>query len=205
MAVPLRNARLDARDIAVAANGRDRPAAIVCNAHITGLAVARSLARRGVPVIGLDREPHGVALASNALVAAAVCHDPIAQEEAFVADVLAIGEHLDRPAVLFGCMDEWVLALSAGREALGGAFAKNPYLCLFVASGWYDLATPYFATRHTLGHLALDPETRGNIRTEDYPVGHMVYLEKGSLAKLKADVAAFLRDATGGEGKPLRG
>jgi predicted ATP-grasp superfamily ATP-dependent carboligase len=122
MAVPLRNARLDAEQIATAANGHDRPAAIVCNAHITGLAVARSLARRGVPVIGLDREPHGVALASNALAAAAVCHDPISQEEDFIADMLAIGRHLDQPAILFGCMDEWVLALSAHRAELERSF-----------------------------------------------------------------------------------
>jgi hypothetical protein len=33
----------------------------------------------GVPVIALDREPAGVALASNAVVAAAICADPIAQ------------------------------------------------------------------------------------------------------------------------------
>ena len=122
MAPPLLNARLDAGEIAAAANGSSRPAAIVCNAHITGLAVARSLARRGVAVIGLDREPHGLALGSNALVAAGVCHDPITQEEEFVADLAAIGERLARPAVLFGCMDEWVLAMSAHRERLEAAF-----------------------------------------------------------------------------------
>src|SRR5215204_3650962 len=109
MAVPLQHARLDASAIAAAANTFEQPAAIVCNAHITGLAVARSLARRGVPVIGLDREPYGVALASKALVAAAVCQDPIGREEEFIADVTAIGESLRQPAVLFGCMDEWVL------------------------------------------------------------------------------------------------
>ena len=30
------------------------PAALVMNTHITGLAVARSLGRTGVPVVGLD-------------------------------------------------------------------------------------------------------------------------------------------------------
>src|SRR3954447_9522271 len=113
MALPLRNARLDDAEIAAAVNGSELPAAIVCNAHITGLAVARSLARRGVPVIALDREPAGVALASNAVAAAAVCADPISQEDAFIADIEAIGAHLARPAVLFGCMDEWVLAFNA--------------------------------------------------------------------------------------------
>ncbi|MGH2560271.1 MAG: S10 family peptidase, partial [Thermomicrobiales bacterium] len=34
-------------------------------------------------------------------------------------------------------------------EALRGAFAKNQFLRLFVASGYYDLATPYFATEYT--------------------------------------------------------
>ena len=55
MAVPLLNARLDAKAIAAAVNDSEMPAAIVCNAHITGLAVARSLASHGIPVIALER------------------------------------------------------------------------------------------------------------------------------------------------------
>jgi hypothetical protein len=34
----------------------DTPAALVMNMHITGLAVARSLGRQGIPVVGLDDE-----------------------------------------------------------------------------------------------------------------------------------------------------
>lgn len=90
-------------------------------------------------------------------------------------------------------------------EALSSAFAKNPYLHLFVASGYYDLATPYFATKYTLNHLALDEPARGNVRTGEYPVGHMVYLEKGVLAQLKRDVAAFIAGALAAKGKRLRG
>jgi len=122
MALPLMNARLDAEAIAAAANVFDLPAAIVCNAHITGLAVARSLAKNGIPVIALDREPYGVALVSNSVVASAVCNDPISQESEFIADVQAIGSFLKQPAVLFGCMDEWVLALSAHRAELERSF-----------------------------------------------------------------------------------
>lgn len=80
-------------------------------------------------------------------------------------------------------------------EALRGAFAKNPYLRLFVASGYYDLATPYFATEYTLSHMNLDPSLRANVRVEEYPVGHMVYLEQKSLAKLKADVVKFVGES----------
>jgi predicted ATP-grasp superfamily ATP-dependent carboligase len=142
MARPLLHARLDAAEIAAAANAAVRPAAIVCNAHITGLAVARSLARRGVPVIALDREPYGVALASNAVAAAGVCHDPISQEAEFVADVRAIGDHLARPAVLFGCMDEWVLALSAHRAALADRF-RFPFAGNEVVRGILDKSLLY--------------------------------------------------------------
>ncbi|HEY8447969.1 MAG TPA: hypothetical protein VIL01_12765 [Thermomicrobiales bacterium] len=88
-------------------------------------------------------------------------------------------------------------------HALQAAFARNPYLHLFVASGYYDLATPYFATRYTLSHLALDPTVRTQIRTEDYPVGHMVYLERGVLARLKEDVASFIATATSAPDRPL--
>ncbi|MBA2574768.1 MAG: peptidase S10 [Nocardioidaceae bacterium] len=82
--------------------------------------------------------------------------------------------------------------------ALRDAFAKNPYLHLFVASGYYDLATPYYATLYTVNHMALDPKVRGNIVMEEYPVGHMVYLEHGALYKLQEDVAGFIGRAISG-------
>src|SRR5689334_20778884 len=146
MAVPLLHARLDAEAVAAAANAGSQPAAIVCNAHITGLAVARSLAARGVPVIGLDRDPAGVALASNALVAAAVCHDPIGAEADFIADLRAIGERLDQPAVLFGCMDEWVLAVSAHRAELDDRFIV-PFAADDVVRRILDKSALYRAAR----------------------------------------------------------
>jgi carboxypeptidase C (cathepsin A) len=64
-----------------------------------------------------------------------------------------------------------------------------------VASGYYDLATPYFAAEYTLNHMGLDPALRGNIKSTFYEAGHMMYIEKRSLAKLKEDVAAFIQTA----------
>jgi carboxypeptidase C (cathepsin A) len=89
-------------------------------------------------------------------------------------------------------------------EAIESAFAKNPYLHLFIASGYYDLATPFFATDYTVRHLAIAPETRANISTNEYAVGHMVYLESTVLAKLQADVAAFIDKALAAPGIALR-
>src|SRR5215207_141724 len=83
-------------------------------------------------------------------------------------------------------------------EALRSAFAKNPYMKLFVASGYYDLATPYFAAEYTLHHMALDPSLRGNVTSTFYEAGHMMYIDQTSLAQLKRDAAAFVQNASGG-------
>ena len=77
-------------------------------------------------------------------------------------------------------------------EALRAAMCRNPYMKLFVASGYYDLATPYFATEYTLAHLGLDPELRENITTSEYRAGHMMYIDVQELANLKGAVKAFL-------------
>lgn len=82
-------------------------------------------------------------------------------------------------------------------EALRTAFSKNPYMKVFVASGYYDLATPYFATRHTLAHLGLDPTQRENVTTADYRAGHMMYIDVGELKRLRDDVFSFVRAALG--------
>ncbi len=69
--------------------------------------------------------------------------------------------------------------------------AKNPHLKVLVASGYFDLATPFDATDYTLAHMRLDPALRSNVRVETYEAGHMMYLHKPSLAKLKKDAARF--------------
>jgi carboxypeptidase C (cathepsin A) len=81
-------------------------------------------------------------------------------------------------------------------EALREAFAKNPHMKLFVASGYYDLATPYFATEYTLSHLGLDPNLRDNIRVEYYPAGHMMYIDVKCLEDLAGHAASFIRSAS---------
>jgi len=77
-------------------------------------------------------------------------------------------------------------------EALRSALSKNPHMRVFVASGYYDLATPYWATEYTLAHLGLDPSLRANVETGYYEAGHMMYIDEGCLEKLQSDVATFL-------------
>ena len=80
-------------------------------------------------------------------------------------------------------------------EALGSAFAKNPFMRVMVAQGYYDLATPHFAAEYTFNHMDIHPDVRENFHFTYYEAGHMMYLHLPSLEKLKADVAAFMADA----------
>lgn len=80
-------------------------------------------------------------------------------------------------------------------ETLKQAMTKNTFLKVWIANGYYDLATPYFATKYTVDHMGLDPAVRGNLTLTYYEAGHMMYIHKDSLAKLKKDADAFL-DAT---------
>ena len=73
------------------------------------------------------------------------------------------------------------------------AMAKNRYMKIFIACGYYDMATPFFAAEYTVSAMNLDPTLRKNISFEYYDAGHMMYLEKNSLKKLKDDAARFIQ------------
>ncbi len=77
-------------------------------------------------------------------------------------------------------------------EGLRAAFAKNPFMRVLVAQGYYDLATPFQAAYYSLAHMGLDPALRDNITVSEYEAGHMMYVHEPSLAKLKADARAFI-------------
>jgi carboxypeptidase C (cathepsin A) len=79
--------------------------------------------------------------------------------------------------------------------ALRTALARNPYLKVFVASGYYDMATPYYAVEYTLHHISLDPSLLKNFSTSYYEAGHMMYIDEKSLTKLHADVSRFIDDS----------
>jgi len=80
-------------------------------------------------------------------------------------------------------------------ETLQRAMSENKYLKVFIASGYYDLDTPYFATKYIVNHLGLDPSLRKNITLSYYDAGHQMYTHLPSLKKLKADAATFFEKA----------
>lgn len=80
-------------------------------------------------------------------------------------------------------------------EALRSAMSRNHYMKVLVAQGYYDLATPHFATEYMVSHLNLDPEVRKNLSIKYYRAGHMFYLDTDSLGSFRKDVEAFFEEA----------
>jgi carboxypeptidase C (cathepsin A) len=78
-------------------------------------------------------------------------------------------------------------------DSLSETLTRNPFLRIHVSSGYYDLATPYFATRYTFDHLQINPSLLRNISFDYYAAGHMMYLNLADLRKQQADLARFIR------------
>ncbi len=80
-------------------------------------------------------------------------------------------------------------------EDLRKSIATNPNLKVFVGNGYYDFATPYFATEYTFNHIGLPNEFHNNITMAYYEAGHMMYIHIPSLKKLKDDLDQFIDQA----------
>ena len=59
---------------------------------------------------------------------------------------------------------------------------------LFVACGYYDLATPFAAIEYSLNHL---DQPDASIQIEYYEGGHMFYLSQSPREKYKKDLIKF--------------
>jgi len=79
--------------------------------------------------------------------------------------------------------------------ALHDAFQKNPFMKLFVGSGFYDMATPYYATQYTLNHMELNEAQHQRVTLGYYAAGHIMYIQDESLGQLRKDIGAFLGNA----------
>ena len=76
-------------------------------------------------------------------------------------------------------------------ESLRDAMTKNTHLKVYIGSGYYDFATPYFTANFDVAHMFLQPELRKNLRHYYYEAGHMYYINKPSLIQFKKDVDSF--------------
>ncbi len=77
---------------------------------------------------------------------------------------------------------------------LAWAQSYNPELRVFLASGYYDYATPFFDGEYTFGRHGID---LSRVSATYYESGHMIYLHKPSFEKLTANIHAFMESVIG--------
>jgi carboxypeptidase C (cathepsin A) len=80
-------------------------------------------------------------------------------------------------------------------NTLRESMSANPFLKLFVASGYYDLATPPATVKYSVEHMRLPPELQKNIDHKFYEGGHMMYVYEPSMVKLRKDLDEFYESA----------
>jgi len=80
-------------------------------------------------------------------------------------------------------------------EMLRRAMTRNKYLKVMIAEGYYDAACDYFTAQYVFSHIDLTGELKDRIKFAFYESGHMMYIHKQSLIKMKKDMADFIRSA----------
>jgi carboxypeptidase C (cathepsin A) len=70
---------------------------------------------------------------------------------------------------------------------------SNPKMKVFLAGGYYDLATPYFEGKYEMHHLPIPQKLQANISYHYYQAGHMIYVNEGVLKQFHDDVAGFIK------------
>ncbi len=158
----------------------------------------RTVGRLDSRFLGMDRDAAGEVWESDPSMDAimgpytAALYDYVRNELKFESDLPY--------EILNGKVWPWSYADHENRylnvaETLRHAICANPHLKVHVANGYYDLATPYFATRYTFNRLGLEPELRGNLSMSYYEAGHMMYVHMPSLRQLKENLATFMQRA----------
>ncbi len=79
---------------------------------------------------------------------------------------------------------------------LADAMSKNPNLKVLVLNGYFDLATPFYATEYTFNHLGLEKNIKKNVSFKYFEAGHMMYVNPTCLTSFKNDIANFIESTT---------
>ena len=111
----------------------------------------------------------------------------------------SLGFVTDREYQSIGCIGrDWDWRIG-GRDSnaylnvtpyLGKAMRENSGMRIFVAQGYYDFATPFFAAEYALSRTGI-PQDR--VEYYYYDAGHMMYVRDEDRAKLSRDLRAFIR------------
>jgi carboxypeptidase C (cathepsin A) len=87
-------------------------------------------------------------------------------------------------------------------EALRSAMTHNPALKVFVAIGYYDMATIMGGSEFNFTHLAYDKQVTDRVSFGYYEAGHMIYIRPSAHKALKQDIAKFIEASKNTKARP---
>jgi carboxypeptidase C (cathepsin A) len=80
-------------------------------------------------------------------------------------------------------------------DTLRKAMTTNSHLRVWVGNGYYDFATPHFASDYTFSHLAGPSELSERIEQHYFEAGHMMYVQRESREAMAKTIRAFVESA----------
>ena len=104
---------------------------------------------------------------------------------------------------VFGPVHPWDNENDNTRENLRKAMAQNPFLKVFIQSGYYDGATNYFQAKYTMWQIDPSGKMKDRLYFEGYRSGHMMYLREEDLEKSNDDLRQFIKNSST-NGKPAK-
>src|SRR5271170_535170 len=166
-----------------------------------GLTIGRYDARYSGPTYDLLTENYEFDPSFTAVVGAFT-----AAFNGYVREELKFGQDKTYKILPSGPSEAWDWKHNAGQ---GGGFPSAPnvgndlvremidntHLRVEVENGYFDMATPFFATEYTMDHLLLPGNVRDRIHLQYYTSGHMIYLHDEDRTKLKNNIGAFIESA----------
>jgi carboxypeptidase C (cathepsin A) len=158
----------------------------------------RTVGRIDSRYLGIDRDPAGNNLETDPStdatggVAASALNDYLRDEIGFESDEIY-------NILSMEVWKNWDYEDFKGRyvdtsENFRAVLSRSRGTKVLIANGYYDLATPHFATEYTVSHMGLVPEVRQNIRLTFYEAGHMMYVHRPSLKQLATDLRDFVNE-----------
>ena len=93
--------------------------------------------------------------------------------------------------------DEFTNSYMDMTEPLRSTMARNPFLKIFVAIGYYDMATVMGGAEYNFAHLGYDQTFTDRVSFGYYEAGHMIYIRPSAHKALKADIAKFITGNAG--------
>ena len=89
-------------------------------------------------------------------------------------------------------------------EDLRQAMAMNPFMHVFVQSGYYDGACDYFNAQYNMWNLDPSGKLKERMHWKGYRSGHMMYLRHADLVSANQDLRDFITLTTPAEGQAAK-